>query len=419
MQAAPYGAPQAYGAAPGGTYSQDLPGPLDDIARRLPQSAPGTLFGLPLSRLRDLAFQKKLLLVAGVALLVSIFVPVHVSPTIFVWTGPGKFGNVVWPILAGAVYLFLTVAPPNLRQNIPPAVQQWLPFGTSFIGILVTKAVAMGFVNIIVMSMMAAMTPAMLIAMAQAGHSPLEAATEGGGIWLFSIGYTVLVFGLLARLSQPRDMAARIVIGVGAAMLIPSFIDMIDLAFHFSHVPALVIIHNLLFFLVLLVAVACVVFLVPPGKVPALDAADALAPVITAALLLWLPFQAVLGLLIGLIHAKGGLGAFLGTVHVLLPIVAYFGVLMCTAPAAYDEAKRLFAGKGGAPPQGYPPYPPPGAGFSPPPPGGGFPPPGGGYPPPGGGYPPPGGGYPPPGGGYPPPGGGGYSPPGGGGPPPH
>jgi len=43
--------------------------------------------------------------------------------------------------------------------------------------------------------------------------------------------------------------------------------------------------------------------------------------------------------------------------HGLLPIIAYFGVLMMAAPAAYEEAKNLFikgpgaGGGGGYPPQ--------------------------------------------------------------------
>jgi hypothetical protein len=148
---------------------------------------------------------------------------------------------------------------------------------------------------------------------------------------------------------------------------------------------------------------------IPADKVPALAAVDALAPAMTAVLLAWLPLEAVLLLLASLIHGNEKfLNNILVFAHVLLPVLAFFGVLMVTAPAAYDELKaQLGKNKGGG-------YPPPGGGYGPP--GGGYPPPGGGYPPPGGGYPPQGGGgYPPQGGGYPPQGGGGYPPQGGGG----
>ena len=135
---------------------------------------------------------------------------------------------------------------------------------------------------------------------------------------------------------------------------------------------------------------------VPPAKLPpALQAIDSLAPLFAAVLLAWLPVMFILLGLGLLIHAHMGIMALLLMIHMLIRIVAYFGVLMMAAPAAYEEGMRML-GKG--PPGGAPPQ------------GGGYPPQGGGYPPQGGGYPPQGGGgYPPPqGGGYPPQGGGGY-----------
>jgi len=226
----------------------------------------------------------------------------------------------------------------------------------------------------------------------------------GGAGGLYIMGYSTLVFGLLARISKPQDQTARIIIAVGAACLIPSLIDGFDL-FHFSHIPALIILHNLLWFVIILLGVLSAVFVVPPSKLPpALHAVDALAPLLAALFIVWLPFQQILMALAIIIHGHEFVGALLMLGHGLLPIVAFFGVLMMAAPAAYDEAMRMFT-KGG------------GGGGSPPSAGGGYPPPGGGYPPPGGGYPPPqgGGGYPPQGGGYPPQGGGGYPPQGGGG----
>ena len=119
----------------------------------------------------------------------------------------------------------------------------------------------------------------------------------------------------------------------------------------------------------------CILFVVPPQKLPpALQAVDALGPLIAAVLIAWLP-----------LHgraarpgdarppARGHRRAILIMAHLLIRIVAFFGVLMMTAPAAYEEAMAMFKKGGGAPPAA----------------GGGYPPPGGGYPPPGGGYPPP------------------------------
>jgi hypothetical protein len=203
------------------------------------------------------------------------------------------------------------------------------------------------------------------------------------------LGYATVVFGLLARIAQPNDQIARIVIAVGAAMLLPDFFDLIDFTLHFSGFPALMIIHNLLWFIITLLAILCIVFVVPPQKLPpALQSVDAFAPLVCAVLIGWLVLQPVLIFLVMIVHMHVFVEALLVLGRSLLPVLAYFGVLMVASPAAYDEAKALLmkGPGGGAPPGG----------------GGGYPPPGGGYPPPGGGgYPPAGGGYPPAGGGYP------------------
>jgi hypothetical protein len=401
------------GAAPQGGYDpfaapqQDLPGPLDDLARRLPQSKPGTLFGIPLSTLRDVSVQKTLMLMAGVALIAAVFIPWQLSPTEFSWgiRDPGDgdkmiFSMVVWPLIAGAVYLLMTAAPPDMRKNIPPIVLQWLPFGVSILGIIITRAG--GFTTFF--------AAAATYGAKHDRDSALAMKDMWDMLWLYSLGYSVLCFGLLARLAQPNDQIARIVIAVGAGCTLLLFFGSFGLFFSFK-AGALFGIHNLLFFIVSLVAIACFAFVVPAAKVPALAAVDALAPAVTAVLLAWLPLEAVLLLLANLIHGHDKfLNNILGFAHMLLPVVAFFGVMMVTAPAAYDELKAAIGKKGaGGPPGGYPPQ---GGGY--PPQGGGYPPPGGGYPPPGGGYPPQGGGYPPQGGGYPPQGGGGYPPPGGG-----
>lgn len=398
------------GAAPQGGYDpfaapqQDLPGPLDDLARRLPQSKPGTLFGIPLATLRDVGVQKTLMLMAGVALIAAVFVPWQLSPTEFSWGMRDPidhdkmiFSMVVWPLIAGAVYLLMTAAPPDMRKNIPPIVLQWLPFGVALLGIVITRAggLTTWFAN---------------AATLMAKHDR-DAMIAGKDQWdmlfMYSLGYSVLCFGLLARLAQPNDQIARIVIAVGAGLTLIMFFNSFGVFFSFK-AGALFGIRNILYFLVSLLAIACIVFVVPAQKVPALAAVDALAPAVTAVLLAWLPAEAVLFFIANLIHGHDKfLNNILGFAHMLLPVVAFFGVLMVTAPAAYDELKAMMGKKGaGGPPGGYPPPGGPPGGY--PPPGGGYPPPGGGYPPQGGGYPPPGGGYPPQGGGYPPPGGGGY-----------
>jgi hypothetical protein len=366
-------APSAY-APP----SHEGPRPLDHLARGIPQSAPGTIFGIPVSRLRDPSLQRTTLFIAGIALLVSIVVPLMLSPKVVFPFSEGlpKWDFVVWPIIAGGLYLLVAAAPQHIRQQVPPMVLHWIPFAVSFIGLFVL--------------------------------SSMPGPSHTGGAALGMLGYAVLVFGLLARISQPQDQIARIIIAVGAGMLVPGWIDMFSVVFHFNG-GVISILNNLLSFIVTTLGVLCILFVVPPQKLPpALQSLDAFGPLIAAVLILWLPLQVVFLILDGLLSEHMGVSAILFGLHIAVRILAFFGVLMMASPAAYEEATALITGRrgpgGGGPPGGG--YLPPGGGY--PPQGGGYPPQGGGYPPQGGGYPPQGGGYPPQGGGYPPQGGGGW-----------
>jgi hypothetical protein len=347
-------------------------GALADLAHRLPHSAPGTILGIPVARLRDPGLQKKILFLAGVALIASVVVPFSIDPLRFAWSG-GGFEFFLWPIISGAAYLLLTAAPQDLRNKVPPVVLQWIPFGVSYAGIFISH-MGFGF--------------ALFLAAGAGGGAAGFGAGAGG---LYILGYSLLVFGLLARIAQPQDQIARIVIAVGAACLIPSFLDSLHVFGALGSFPILLVVHNLLWVLIMALGVFCVLFVVPPTKLPpALQSVDAFGPLIAAALILWLPLQQVLIALALIVHSHMLIGALLMLGHGLLPILAYFGVLMMASPAAYEEAKAMFAGRGGQPPSG-------GYGG-----GGGYPPQGGGYPPQGGGYPPQQGGYPGQGGGYPP-----------------
>ncbi|MCW5808018.1 MAG: hypothetical protein KIT31_37045, partial [Deltaproteobacteria bacterium] len=361
-----FGQPQpAFGGGGSG-----LPGALGG----LPASAPGTIFGFPVSRLRDAGLQRTVLLLAGIALVVSIVVPYSISPFVIPVKNFG-YTDTIFPIITGGLYLLVAAAPPNIRNQVPPAVLQWIPFVVSYWGIFTAKVGMSGYFALFM----------------AAGGAEAAGAASGGS--LYCLGYAVLVFGLLARIAKPTDQTARIIIAVGACMLIPDYIDILKLAFHFGGTPILMIVHNLIWFVVVTAGVACIAFVVPPQKLPpAIRAVDNFAPVIAAVLIAWLVVDLVLMLLVLMVHAKLIVAGLLIIAHALLPVVAYFGVLMMAAPAAYEEAMRMFGKKdGGAPPPQQPPQ-------------------GGGYPPPGGGYPQQGGGYPPQGGGYPQQGGGGYPP---------
>jgi len=312
------------------------------------------------------SLQKKVLFLAGVALVASIVVPYSLSPLTFPWSY--GFGSFIWPIIAGGAYLLLTIAPADMRQKIPPIVLHWLPFSVSYAGVFISSlgAASLYMTGYAAISAMAASgnLTAMAAALDAWAHNPVYVM----GSPLYVLGYATLVFGLLSRIAQPQDQIARIVIAIGSAMLILPFIHTLGFAFSFSG-GFIMIIHNLLWMLVLLLAVFCIVFVVPPAKLPpALQAVDAFGPIIAAVLIAWLPLQQVLFLLQGIIIQHSLVGSLLAFAHGLLELIAYFGVLMMTAPTAYEEAKRLFVKSGGA---------------SPPPAGGG-----GGYPPAGGGYPP-------------------------------
>jgi hypothetical protein len=389
--------------------------PLANLAAKVPVSAPGTIFGIPLAKLRDPGIQRKAMLIAGIALVASIFIPFSFDPTTMSWEFESKFRPLIWPIIAGGAYLLVAAAPPNLRQNIPPVVLQWLPFGVSLISI--------GLIGFGVVALINYFSAAV-------GHS----IGVPGGYLILTWAYPILVFGLLNRLSHPEDPWARYIIGAGAALFLFALIALLSDGGLFEG-GGIQTIHGILFLIVLLAGAACAAFVPTPKQVPQLASVDAFAPLVTAVLLAWLPLELVLLTLDGLI-SDHSIFTFPMAIHLAIGMFAYFGILMLTSPAAYEEAKKLFAG-GGAPGGGYPPqgggYPqggyPPQGGFPPQgaPPQGGFPPPGappqGGFPPPGappqGGFPPPGGQPPPGGGGFPPPGGGGgFTPPGGGQPPP-
>ncbi len=396
-----YGAPpqQGYGAPPQQGYPQQHQGhhpgggdALSNFASRLPQSAPGTLFGIPLATLRDPNVERKALMFAGVALLASLAIPLAKFGDKMAFgfsEGVPKFTFVVWPIIAAAVYLFIAMAPHETKQKMPTVVLKWSPF---LVALLSIGIVGWGFIGAIKFQAM--------------GN---EHFALPGSMMMFMWGYPILLFGLLARLSNPTDMIARIIIGVGAFFCLFMFIEYIDDAFRFTGEGPFGVIHHILFFIVMLLCVVSAVFVPTPQMVPGLASVDAFAPLVTAVLLLWVPVEILLILLDGLTHDKAGISGLFYAIHAAVNAFAYFGILMLTSPEAYDAAKGMFQSRGG-----YPGGPPPGGGYGGPPPGGGYggPPPGGGYggPPPqqGGGYggPPPqqGGGYggpPPQGGGWP------------------
>lgn len=297
--------PPASPQIPSGSYGHEsnIPPPAQPttaVSRAPVLAIAGVGKSLPLERLRDPGLEHKVVLIAGIALLASIVIPYSIDPTIFPWKWGDTFGQIVWPIIAGCAYLLVTAAPPDLRKNVPSAVLQWIPFAVPVIGLLVGK--------------------------------------QFGG--LYTLGYATLVVGLLVHFAQPQDRIARIVIGVGAALLVPNYFDALHGMFQFDGVGALGVIHNLLWFAVWTGGILCILFVVPPHKLPpALQSIDRFTPMICSILIAWLPIQIAIGTLgMAGLHMTG----LLMFVRGMIGIFSYFGVLIVTAPAAYDRIVAMF-----------------------------------------------------------------------------
>src|SRR5262249_52038317 len=221
-------------------------GQLDRWAGNLPQSAPGTLFGIPFSTLRDQAFLNKLLGFSAMALVATRFLPLSISPLIFAWSAGGMFNMLIFPLIIAAVYAAVALAPRHIQEKIPPVVLQWGPFAAAYLGTGI-----------------------------------LGAAGSGAMGYL----YPLLVFGLIVRLQDEDDLLARGFIAIGALTGLGLSFAAISALFNF-HLAILFITRNLLYFLVLLGAAASIVFAIDKW-VPAVKPFEAFAPIVTAVLIVW------------------------------------------------------------------------------------------------------------------------------------
>jgi hypothetical protein len=290
--------------------------PIGRFAASLPTSAPGTLFGLPLSLLRDAGFEKKMLYVCAIALGVATFLPLSFEPLLFGFSGAITFENLFLPLLVAACYFIPVAAPKELQQKIPPTVMRWLPFGAAVVYLGVAGGVS--------------------------GNLALAAAGA------MQFGYPLLVFGLLTRLTDPNDPYPRYIIAVGSGLCFIALLANIDAIKYFlSFGTVLGGIFGVLTFVVMLIAAASFVFVLPPERFPALRSVSAFVPLVTAILLAW-PFFAPLYLMVtGLVQGAPLVVTILTGARGLAFILGTFGVLLVTSPRAYDEIKR-FIGRDGS-----------------------------------------------------------------------
>ena len=271
-------------------------GGLDRWASGIPQSEPGTLFGIPFSTLRDQAFLNKLLGISAILLVATRFLPISFSPFLFIWSG-NSFNMLILPIIIAAVYAAVALAPADIQQKIPPVVLQWGPFVAAYIGTGLTGA-------------------------------------AGGG----AMGYTypLLVFGLIVRLQDPDDLIARLFIAIGALTALGLSLGRIGYYFHFGGMPILAILGNIITLLVLLCAAASIVYAIDKW-VPAVKPFEAFAPLVTFILII---FPAVAVVLAGLgMLTVAPVQSILLIIHGLVIVIAIYGVLIMTAPAAFEVLK--------------------------------------------------------------------------------
>jgi hypothetical protein len=161
----------------------------------------------------------------------------------------------------------------------------------------------------------------------------LTGAAGGGALGYL---YPLLVFGMIAFLQDDDDLIARVFIALGAIGALSVSLGHIGGFFYFGG-GVLRGIVGILNFIVLLGCAACLVFAIPTKFVPKLAMFRPFAPVVTAVLILWPFAQAALGLIANI---GTPIVAVLGTLHQLVLLVAFYAVLLMTAPAAFDVIKN-------------------------------------------------------------------------------
>ena len=308
---------------------------------------PGEAFATRVAALlRDHELHKKLLLIGGAAVAAALLIIPLLKvgdQFLFTWRTDSKFRLLVWPLLAAASFLFVALAPPNMRQTMPRWLFTAVPWAVAGLTIGI---VGWGSVY-------------------NPGPSDIEVTVR--------FGLPILIAGLLLFKLQNASNLSRIIIGTGAVLVLIFFIDhLANRMFSFSGVPALLIIRNLVIGLVLLVATASGV-LALGNQVPSLKQWDRFAGPVAALLLLIIPVDMLLVFLASIIHLKMGISAFFILLHQLIYAVGFAAVFIALTEVGLEGAKALFATSpapyghpGQYPQQPYPPqqqppgYPPPG-----------------------------------------------------------
>ena len=204
----------------------------------------------------------------------------------------------------------MTKAPKHLQEKVPANIREWIPFAMA--------ALSIGI----------------------AGWGPLASFSRGFGggssYTLLRWGLPILIFGLLTRLRRPNDAWARYVIGAGSVLCLPGALSHLFGGMFSFKLGFIFGIHNLLYGLILLLAVACFGLVPTERQVPKLRSLHAFAPMATAILIVWIPVQALLFALAGMAHWSMGLGSVFTAMQMLIGELAFVGVFVLTAPMAYE-----------------------------------------------------------------------------------
>ena len=299
--------------------------PLTGAAPAAGGAAP---YGFPAPLLRALCNEQslpKLLIVAAVVLFVTRFVPITSVAGHSVWAwdgtpGPGVFLGMIWPLLVAITYGALGYLPPKMRQMFPPQLLRTAPLLVAFLSAYLTYAAVPQLATFRLMTTMAA---------------------EGT---LVALGFPVLLVGLLLHLRDPDSTAGRVLQGAGGLLTFLGGLTMMGHLFTFKHQPAMVIVHNLLFFLVLVAALASVALAVPRRLWPAVDRLEPWAGLIALVFFGWVAVGDLL-MFFSMLQRLSAAGAMLLLVHVLVLQFAYVLILIIAAPPAIDAFGELFASR--------------------------------------------------------------------------
>ncbi len=269
---------------------------------------------------------KKLVLIAGIAtLIVTVAIPLARMGGTTMWAfseGTPKFRALIWPLLAGGAFLFTGLAPPNLKQSLPG----WVWFGVP----LSVAGLSMAIVGW--------------------GGTWMLAETDGIAVML-RFGFPILIAGLLLFRTRGGSNMSRALIGVGGGFtLIYTINFMVESMFKFSGNKALLIIHNLLFGVVLIIAsIAAAISL--SRQVPQLRVVERFVAPITALLIVAIPAQIVLMFLVFIIHLSMGVTAVFILLHQLVYAVAFAAVFVLLFDLGSKDLGTLMSGIGGGPAQ--------------------------------------------------------------------